>query len=231
MERRKTDYSVPEDCWTVGDAVTWIKYRVDPDTLPSPALVEPCENPSQPVETAEQQLEKFREELEELNKVVRIGQLKALGRKNVLSRYQDVHLPREVIPLGTFDERLRFDLSGEGPIRFISSDFLGLYDNPPEYYEICFRIKDVKRVFKKDQVAAAQRRPSETALLAWWKEYLERHSDPDKRPNAQQQHRDAIDYFTARGNARQTEQDMQNLRAHPMTPQERREAGRRPKSP
>ena len=140
MERRKTDYSVPEDCWTVGDAVTWIKYRVDPDALPGPALVEPCENPSQPVETAEQQLEKFREELEELNKAVRIGQLKALGRKNVLSRYQDVHLPREVIPLGTFDERLRFDLSGEGPARFISSDFVGLHDNPGATHEISFRV-------------------------------------------------------------------------------------------
>jgi hypothetical protein len=66
-------------------------------------------------------------------------------------------------------------------------------------------------------------------LLKWWlDELLKEHPDPDKRPTVAAQYEAAKARFP--NYAPPTVEQMQGLRAHPDTPSEWREAGRRPKS-
>jgi hypothetical protein len=138
-----------------------------------------------------------------------------------------VRPPREHVRANVIDEVRRIGIDGWCRIHAPDLDEV-LHDRGPYFYDVCFRIADVKRLWK----AASKSRskpPPWAALLKWWSfEYVKKYPDPDKRPAVAEQHEAAKAQFP--NHAPPTFDQMKKLRADPSTPGEWREGGRRPKS-
>ena len=138
-------YGVPDDCWTVADAVTWIAFRVDPNSL-VPAVI-PKRGDKQT--EAEQATEKkvtaiFDQALKDLNRAVRKKQIEARGRKRYRNQHIEAYGPREVIPSGLLDELRTIELDGQCCIRTDALDFKWLHDPKEIYDNVCFSIDDIQ---------------------------------------------------------------------------------------
>lgn len=202
---------VPID-WNVSEALVWIVHR----GAPAPANTE---------------ADQYADALIELNNAVALCNITAWGRPSDTYRQSASHRPREPIPANIIDELRQIDPTGCCAIVAGGTHWHWLHDPGPFFYDVRFRVAEVKKQWSAQSGAlVALPRPSRSALGEWWRSYLGKHSEPDKRPNAAQQHADANAHFALLGNRGPTVKAMRALRADPITPPEWRESGRLPKS-
>lgn len=99
--------------------------------------------------------------------------------------------------------------------------------------DVFFRTSEVLRLLPAWPVRAPNVSPVKRIpvpwpkQMAWWKGYVQQHSNPDLRPTKAKQYAAAKAHFS--DYAPPTHINMQDLRALPDTPSEWREPGRRPK--
>ena len=138
-------YGVPDDCWTVADAVAWIAFRVDPNSL-EPADVSKSGDKQTKAKqaTAKELTAIFDQALKDLNRAVRKKQIEARGRKRYRNQHIEAYGPREVIPPGFLDELRTIELNGQCRIRTDALDFKWLHDPEGIYDDVCFSIEDIQ---------------------------------------------------------------------------------------
>ena len=167
--------------------------------------------------------------LDELNHAVMADRIVARARPSHSPTTPNEHWPRIPIPANTIDERRRIGVSGWCQIRTDAPFDEWRGDPGPFFYDVCFKAGDVKRLWKPPSKRPPKPPIPWADLLKWWRfEYLKKHSDPDKRPTVAEQHEAAKAQFP--NHAPPTFEQMKKLRAHPGTPGEWSEGGRRPKS-
>lgn len=178
---------------------------------------------------ADAQDAEYAEALADLNCQVALGAIKAWGRPSDTYHIPVAHRPREPVPANMIDELRQIDSTGCCRIASGGTGFDWLHDPGPFFYDIRFRMAEVKKQWP-GATPEALPPPSRFALREWWRSYLQQHSEPDNRPTTPQQQADANAHFAAIGRRGPTVAEMRALRADPNTPEEWRESGRRPKS-
>ena len=96
---------------------------------------------------AAEQASRYAAALEMLNNAVRAGRIEARGRPSKSHSTPRAHRPREPIPAGIIDELRRIDFWGQCRIRHDAPGFEWLHDPGPFFYDVCFRVADVMKLW------------------------------------------------------------------------------------
>ena len=201
---------------------------------------------------SEQQQALLAAALDEFNDAVQGQALVARGRPSTTRYYDGPPAVREPLPAELIDEPRRISMDGVYSIREDQDGFAWLHDPGPFFRDVVVYAADVRRLWASEPTTAASRSekaPSITVRrvaavaqdnqgrnaawpvkLALWIAYLRKYQDPDCRPSRGQQKADMTHLLRARKCRAATHADMKLLRAHPATPEEWRERGRKPKS-